>query len=125
MRQLHWQLQLVPHRSNNSNNIFRLYPLPMRINNISSLSASNYHHHQLRSRSPSSSNPQQQPQQLQLQLQLQPPLITQNPQINGGQGQFPSQSHEQPQPQRGRRNSAPATMPHAIICTASHQVTDV
>uniref|UniRef100_B4MPL8 GK21726 n=1 Tax=Drosophila willistoni TaxID=7260 RepID=B4MPL8_DROWI len=95
--------------------------LPQASNNISSLSASNYHHHQLRSRSPSSSNPQQQPQQLQLQLQLQPPLITQNPQINGGQGQFPSQSHEQPQPQRGRRNSAPATMPHAIICTASHQ----
>ncbi|XP_043064172.1 protein goliath isoform X2 [Drosophila ficusphila] len=27
--------------------------------------------------------------------------------------------------ERGRRNSAPATMPNTIICTASHQVTDV
>lgn len=61
-------------------------------------------HYLPRSRSPSSSNQQQ--------LQPLP---------------YQHQQHHQQQvaAERGRRNSAPATMPHAIICTASHQVTDV
>lgn len=73
--------------------------------NISSLNPSAINYHQ---RSPSSSYHQQQSL-----LQQQQQSQQQQPQQGG--------SAER---ERGRRNSAPATMPQ-IICTASRQVTDV
>lgn len=78
--------------------------------NMSSFNASAINYHQ---RSPSSSQHHQH-QQHQLQLQQQ-------------QQQQLQQSIANPVAllaERGRRNSAPATMPQ-IICTASRQVTDV
>ncbi|XP_030375431.1 protein goliath isoform X2 [Scaptodrosophila lebanonensis] len=79
-------------------------PLQQLQANMSSFSASHYQHqHQ----------------------QYQNPNPNQNPNQNQHQ-RSPSSSHnaQQAQGSRGRRNSAPATMPQ-VICTASRQVTDV
>ncbi|SPP72667.1 blast:Protein goliath [Drosophila guanche] len=71
----------------------------LQASNMSSFGASYLHQ---RSRSPSSSN---------------------HPQLQ----QYPQQQQQQHEGaiKRVRRNSAPATIPNAIICTASRQVTDV
>jgi len=76
-------------------------PQPLQQLQASNMSSFAPSHYLPRSRSPSSSVQQQLPP-----LLYQPHLL-------------------QAAAERGRRNSAPATMPHAIICTASHQVTDV
>ncbi|KAI8034126.1 protein goliath isoform X1 [Drosophila elegans] len=76
-------------------------PQPLQQLQASNISSFAPRHYLPRSRSPSSS----------IQQQLQPLAYQHHPQ--------------QVVAELARRNSAPATMPHAIICTASHQVTDV